>query len=737
MNARKTLLALTACPLVALAGGSPDSPDYVVTEGVHVAEGAEVGPKVYYGVYDPAMVVFSVNKTTNPKSFSIGGVVGNGVISNAYPGTQIGWSGGSPSTPVEFSGTLANDCELTLNGDAHVRFTNDAIDKSITWRIYGELGVTSIGMAGQPSAMGTHNRFWISDANKPGTLFYMGQGEHTDKTVNFNRSGTLNAGTNGDAFFEGGLYYAGAERPMWIALTGDNAKPAVIAGAVDGCNAGKNTSAHFIKRGTGTWRFADVAQAEMLGAVSVERGTLEYASIAEAGTACSLGTATMLYEPIESTTAESIPYACTIGNGIALDAFAAPTDDLATFTYVGTADAKCSTRLIGIKGAGRLVNGSDKAFCWEGVTAADEASSTLVLDGSGTSDSVASVSNGVGKIGIVKTGTGTWTLKNNLDFTGGLDVRGGTLKVGYDFCRRYRFIVKEVYNGVIAQIKDFVFLDADGNNITAEMSYRDDLNNQSEKLSAGETCYLYNLQSGLTYSCEIGNFFQSSVMWQGVSPNSKNNYSSNYILLSKPNNWIKFEFCLPQDVKVPVRWDFASNNGNGTAVYDRNPTCYELQGSLDGVTWETLTEVVSNHNIKAANRWFSNNTPTDTAEHGYTINAGTNGVHFLESVEYVAVSGGAMLATDYPVSTAELRVDVDGNGGTIKGISFAKSGVIRLSRSTGRAFELPILFEDVEGLDNLADWQVKIGERSVSWRVTVSDAGKVTLIPPGCLLIVR
>lgn len=728
MNARKSLLALTACPLVALAGGSPDDPDVVVTEGVRVIDSG-TGSRVYYGVYDPGMLVFSINEKV-----TIGGVVGDGVVSNAYPDFQFAWSGGSASKPVVFSGTLANAVDLTLNGDAHVRFTNDAIDKSITWRIYGELGVTSIGRTGQPSAMGTRSGFWISDSGKPGTLLYMGPGEHTDKTVNFNRSGTLNAGACGDVFFEGGLYYAGAKRPMWIALTGDNAKPAVIDCIVDGRHTDKtDTPAHFIKRGTGTWRFADVAQTEMFGAVSVEQGTLEYASIAETGTACSLGTATMLYEPIESTGAEIIPYACTIGNGTVLDAFAVPADDLATFRYVGTADARCTTRLIGVKGAGRLVNGSDKAFRWEGVTAADESSSTLVLDGSGVSDSLASVSNGPGKVSIVKTGSGIWTLKNDLTFTGGLDVRGGTLKIGYDFYDWYRLTFKQVRGSdAYVQLQNFVMQTAEGENVTTGMSYRDDLNGNVGELQPGEAAYGHSSVYPESANTALSRFFAKDTLYQGGRTRYPSPKLNTDAALNTRGVWIVVQFRLPSGSRPPVSWDFASRQASS-----RTPTSYSLEGSVDGSTWTTLTEVVSNETITTSGVWFSNGQPMTETDHGYVIDSGTNGVHFLESVEYVAVSGGATLASDYPVTTSELRVDVDGNGGTIKGIAFAQSGIIRLDKRHSGAFELPIVFEDVEGLTNLANWQVKIGDRSVSWEVTVSDTGKVTLTPPGCILIFR
>lgn len=728
MNARKMLLALTACPLVALAGGSPDDPDVIVTDGVRVIDSG-TGSKVYYGVYDPGMLVFSLNDT-----FAVGGVVGNGAISNAT-GKTMQWSGGTASKPVVFAGTLANGGSMTLNGNAHVRFTNDAIDKSITWRIYGELGVTSIGMVGQPSAMGTRNQFWISDVDKPGTLLYLGTGEHTDKDVNFNRSGTLNAGADGGVVFDGTIGYSGAKRPIWIALTGENANPAVIAGLVDGHAAdGTDTPAHFIKRGTGTWRFADVARPKMFGALSVEQGTLEYASIAETGTACSLGTATMLHEPIESTGAKSIPYACTIGNGTALDGFAAPADDLATFRYVGTEDARCTTRLIGVKGAGRLVNGSDKAFRWEGVTAADESSSTLVLDGSGASDSLASVSNGPGKVSIVKTGSGTWTLKNNLTFTGGLDVRGGTLKIGYGFYDWYRLTFKQIRGSgdAYVQLQNFVMQTAEGENVTTGMSYRDDLNGDVGRLQPGEAAYGHSSVYPENGNTALSRFFAKDTLYQGgrvKNPSPKLNTDE---ALTKPGVWVVVQFRLPSGSRPPVLWDFASRQAN-----TRTPTSYSLEGSDDGQAWTTLTEVISNATITTSGVWFSNGQPMTEADHGYVIDSGTNGVQFLESVEYVAVSGGATLAADYPVSTSELRVAVDGNGGTIKGVSFAENGVIRLDKRHSGVFELPIVFEDVEGLANLANWQVKIGNRQVRRKVTVSDAGKVTLAPPGCILIFR
>ena len=121
-------------------------------------------------------------------------------------------------------------------------------------------------------------------------------------------------------------------------------------------------------------------KAKYKGVFAVEAGTLEYESLAEAGSWCSLGFATVLHEPYSGTRDDtrSVPYAYLLGNGgTASDA------DLATFSYVGSSDVNVATRPIALKGAARVRNATNRSFAMRGVTSAEAGIHELVLDGAG------------------------------------------------------------------------------------------------------------------------------------------------------------------------------------------------------------------------------------------------------------------------------------------------------------------------------------------------------------------
>ena len=80
-------------------------------------------------------------------------------------------------------------------------------------------------------------------------------------------------------------------------LTGANASECVIAGPIKKyMDNGTNCNWRFIKKGSGVWRFSNVANTEMAGVIAVENGTLRYDSIADAGRVCSLGYSDQLFE---------------------------------------------------------------------------------------------------------------------------------------------------------------------------------------------------------------------------------------------------------------------------------------------------------------------------------------------------------------------------------------------------------------------------------------------------------
>ena len=97
-------------------------------------------------------------------------------------------------------------------------------------------------------------------------------------------------------------------------------------------------------------------------------GVLEFDSIAERGTICSLGYQKVLHENYfgAKDASRAVPYAFRLGDGT--NAVRTATG---TLSYVGAADASCSTRPIALSGAGRLRNASACRLDWAGVTSLD------------------------------------------------------------------------------------------------------------------------------------------------------------------------------------------------------------------------------------------------------------------------------------------------------------------------------------------------------------------------------
>ena len=183
-----------------------------------------------------------------------------------------------------------------------------------------------------------------------------------------------------------------------------------------------------------------------LAGIGVENGTLEFEQVKAAGEMCSLGSAPSDYlfgyalkDTIENVASSNkATYAIRLGN-------AADPSEEGTLEYVGTADGYCSTRTIGVAGNGRFKNSgksgsTNRTLAWTGfksiVPPEDAAlvpeSSTLAFDGSTGAGYATNITEdtGAAPLRIAKEGTATWTLGGDLAFTGGIDVREGTLNVG-------------------------------------------------------------------------------------------------------------------------------------------------------------------------------------------------------------------------------------------------------------------------------------------------------------------
>jgi hypothetical protein len=117
-----------------------------------------------------------------------------------------------------------------------------------------------------------------------------------------------------------------------------------------------------------------------------------------------------------------VPYAVLLGNGT-LDG-----NQVGTLSYTGEKAMYLNTRATALSGSGRLRNATGLPFIWTGITSSSEGDHALHLDGEGNENRVMSVTNGLGKITVVKEGTGTWTLDGDIDVSR-LESRNGVLDV--------------------------------------------------------------------------------------------------------------------------------------------------------------------------------------------------------------------------------------------------------------------------------------------------------------------
>ena len=183
------------------------------------------------------------------------------------------------------------------------------------------------------------------------------------------------------------------------ALTTDRA---VISGVISGTGG-------LTKIGTG--RLELTAANTFAGGTWIQAGEVTVNSLANAGTASSLGAGTGTNAIVR------------MGNGTSA----------AILRYTGTGHS--SNRGIGLAGstggATLIADGSGTALFTGSVTATAAGAKTLTLSGTGTGEIAGGLSNGPGTMAVGKTGTGLWRLSGSNSQSGNTTISAGTLEVGH------------------------------------------------------------------------------------------------------------------------------------------------------------------------------------------------------------------------------------------------------------------------------------------------------------------
>ena len=725
--------------------------DMVVEQGVlSVANSGISGQNAFFGVVAVSNNASFFTRTTGRTWLAR--ITGDGTVTNSSAGSQISIWGGSYADPVELT-TWMSKLGYYSPGRVMIRRTDNTFgnfyvfsDSANDPNGRGVTGFYKIGKKDNPSSVGTGDS--LRTGERGGTFLYLGDGNETEtdkKIVAYYAS-------QGATIFDAGAYDGLTFKGNWeygnndavgqgmgqLVLTGSNTHECVISGSIKNATLANKSgqtgfSYHITKKGTGTWRFSDVgsklqdgnssgAVRENYTGIAVEEGTLRYDSIFEVGDKCSLGMATNLYEAYFGAYDEAyrVPYAFRLGS--ALRSY--PDDALATFEYTGTVDAICLTRPIALGGDAKLLNSSAKPFRFSGISAISNGVQNLVLAGTGTDNEVANLTDGTagGRLGVIKEGSGTWTLAMTNSFSGPVVVKGGTLKVrrtdsGTPYTW-YKLVVKDLWSRFRVTTKTDYFkigriglFDAEG--YRQKIGFAKNAGNPvGASLNPGE------IGRGLLtrYYTWYGNSYEKMTETGLVSDSSclfaqRDNAT---IDPNDPKKWMAFEMRLTNGAPEIAYYDLAVVYGNGTgaASSNYNVRAWSLLGSTDGWNWDELHSVAdsraSGEKMKipnTSNSWMAQNKTTSgesaATKHDTTKLQAIRGHSLgdvlmpLANVEYVKVCDGGVLEADGDITLSSFQVEAGATAGTVRGFKLAQNCTVNVTGlpQHPEPFDLPIVFE--------------------------------------------
>ena len=618
-----------------------------------------------------------------------------------------------------------------------------------------------------------------------GAVRYLGTtGENiTGKNINFGYTkdapATFDAGAHGGLSFGANVAWTVSEaHNQRFCLTGSNTVECSFTGKFV---EGGNGSVCLIKKGTGAWHLKNNSASELSGPVCVEEGVLRHDTLASRGENCALGTAANLHD----------------GAYVAPEA-ATPVDYAILFTgagtgileYTGKYDACSSNRSVAVRTGGGFssAGGAERIHGISAYDSAETATLTILATNNAIS-TYAYITDGThgGKLGVTKRGAGTAEIDGELSFSGPLNVEEGKLIVrnssgAYTW---FRLTVKENKGGRLGGtvsdddrdyvvIERFALYDSDGvrQNIGLTRhvgnmqpgAFKSTRTGSNGKFGHKVESAASGLRPGEIGFDRVGNVCvwdhrDIQNMCDGTHGDSTDylcytRYDGGSVLSpSNPDSWIKYVMRLTNGTPEIASFDIAGRFGDvdGRGNQYHQPTMWMMEGSVDGVNWEILTNMEWTAAI-TGKTWYSNGDSCYNTLSGRRWQEGKSfpirgtpetpvSFNVLGNCESVSVATGAVLEKQgsTPVTISSLSVSTNGFG-RIDGFSFAASGEIKVTgvESLKSAVKIPGEFANVTGLENLSSgvWSVLVNG-SDKYAVTKASASGLTISPRGFVLIYR
>lgn len=702
----------------------------------------------------------------------VDGLVGYGAVTNVTgEGKCYLYVVGKRTEPYVFYGDIVGyGFRFYNNGHQWLMGTNSNFASSVipAYEHYEQMtrglcGIRKFGKQGGKSSLGTYRNVTLNP--KGGRLLYLGEGETTDKNYGYtnDKVGTeysywLDGGASGGLVFSGSWSHSIADNAAVFYLTGSNTDAACEM-ACSWTGDTETNPTYITKQGTGVWKFSDHADRRNTGVIAVENGTLQFTSIAEKGEVCSLGLATCLQEKYigPHDAAHDVDYAYLLGGAMTRG----------VMEYIGTGASSVSTRPFAVTGTGEIRN-SGGALAISGVKAKTDGA-TLVLSGTATDSRLSEANDGPSgeKLSLSKEGAGTWRLTGNNRLSGSLNVKEGRLEVEGSRQKSYKWF-KFLIRGTVRidtavstyadrlAFSGLVFYDSDGNKITTQNNMTFDshyLNDDGtkaaygdkDKLAPGHYCWGKDTggkatQYTLTAGRDIDEMFKVN-MDSGKVIVSPSIGADGYAI--RPNIGAAWPIYirLPDDMVRVEAFDVVSRNEATAADALSDWTMYASETGNDNDWVEVGKYDYDAATMPGADSFFSDQSGYTAAARpgkGYKITYEDISVSTLENLKSVSVSGSATLAATGAVNLPdELELDAAGTS-RIEGLTLPETGTLRIVNVTDEG-ELPLIFVNCTNVEKLANWTLYLNDRTrpSSWKLTVSEDGRLTLHKPGLALIVR
>lgn len=731
-----------------------------------IEDGSVKMPETSSGVYvGPVTVASGATFYLNDLDAStLFGLKGDGLVTNTVASgyKNLALESSSLKGAFDFSGRIAGRIYYGSRGYAMLRGTNNVFDSGNPFSVINTstaetdfekyaargVGMTGIACFGYGDGASTIGTDGVRTVNNGGGFLYLGTGETTDKsfTLAYPNQGLsfLDAGATGGLIWNGAINGHSTRGMGIFGFMGSNTETCVFGGQL---NVTGPNCLFIVKDGTGTWRFADTdenrTKRTFWTSMAVAGGTLQFDSMEEAGSACSLGLATNLtaqYKGTRDDDGHPGDYAYILGK----------TGRTVTFELVGTNGAFASKRPIALVGDARLKNDTAHPWRFSGVSPSTTGAKTLYLSGSSMADNeIAGIADSPNApVSVVKDGDGTWILNGSNTFSGTVKVNVGTLGIRGDpgAYSWYRWTVRGKPNNTAKQmyLTEFALYDAEGNRVNTGLSY---VTNSWHDLAAGQISIgrfdrygmgaatqnrsLTALVDGSTSPCNFGYYVAGGTTYE--SP-----------VTSNPLTWIPFVMRLAEDSAPAAYYDVCIHYPSSAEPENlaANPNDWQLEGSPDGVHWDVLHEVTSLAMASAAYTWaksgvvYTSTTATESGVNGYAI--ATNSAYAPSGAftNTLSVASGATLEAVGAVTLSSVAVDAS-DFGTIDGFSLADDGVLYVTNLPADD-TIGKVFANASDIANLAGWALSIdGETKANWSIAVGEDGTVRVIRPGTVLFVR